>query len=99
MGKVAAVAAALDLLEEMFGMSEGVEVVDSELICWSDVPSIRGGYSYPKVGMSKESVEEIGRPVDGRVFFAGEATHTGAAMTVHAAMETGIEAARTVLRS
>lgn len=99
MGEAAAVKVARGLLEEMFGMSEGSELLDSRLMCWSDVPSVRGGYSYPKVGMSREAVEEVGRAVGGKLFFAGEATHVGAAMTVHAAMETGVEAARNVQRS
>ena len=84
---------------EMYGTSAEADAgfISSHIFSWADdAPSIRGGYSHPKVGNRHEDVEEIAKAVDGRIFFAGEATHTGAAMTVHAAMETGIRAAREV---
>ena len=96
MGEEKAVGLALSLLNEMFSLSSHAHFLESSLICWSDVSSIRGGYSYPKVGISRESVEEIQQPIDNKLFFAGEATHTGAAMTMHAAMETGILVAKKI---
>ena len=69
------------------------------MVCWSDVESVRGGYSFPRVGITRESVETSAAPLASQVFFAGEATHAGAAMTVHAAMETGIRAAEEVLKT
>jgi monoamine oxidase len=44
--------------------------------------------------------EELARPVQDTLFFAGEAVHVdGFAGTVHGALETGERAAREVLRS
>ena len=58
-------------------------------------PWIRGGYLCPRVGLTRAHLEDLASPC-GRLFFAGEATHTLAACTVHAAVETGTRAAREV---
>lgn len=47
--------------------------------------------------MSESHVKLIAEPLESKVFFAGEHTHVGAGMTVHAAMETGVMAAQSVL--
>ncbi|GAB4399252.1 MAG: FAD-dependent oxidoreductase [Microscillaceae bacterium] len=64
---------------------------------WSKVPHIEGGYSYP--GLQSESHRKALRePLDARVFFAGEATHTrGHAGTVHGALETAFWAVAEML--
>jgi monoamine oxidase len=63
---------------------------------WSSDPFCRGAYSYPKVGGSKAG-QSLAEPIDGTIFFAGEATDSqGAYGTVHAALNSGVSAARKV---
>ena len=63
---------------------------------WSDDPFSRGAYSYPKTGGLK-AARILALPVDSTIFFAGEATDSrGANGTVHAALKSGIKAARTI---
>lgn len=63
------------------------------LMDWGKAPFIRGSYSYPKVGGGLIFRKELAADVDGRIFFAGEATHfKGHSATVHGAIETGIRA-------
>ena len=62
---------------------------------WSKHPFIRGGYSSPTV-YAHGLRDELARPVEERLFFAGEATSVTACATVHTAMETGLRAAREV---
>ena len=62
---------------------------------WSKQPFIRGGYSSPTVH-AHGLRDELARPVEDCLFFAGEATSVTACATVHTAMETGFRAAREV---
>jgi monoamine oxidase len=65
---------------------------------WSTDPFSRGAYSFVRVG-GIEAPGQLGAPVAGTLYFAGEATnaqgHTG---TVHGAMATGKRAAKAILR-
>lgn len=64
---------------------------------WSAQPWIRGAYSYPRPGTG-DARELIARPFGGKLFFAGEATHTGGHhASVHGAMETGMRAVQQIL--
>lgn len=66
---------------------------------WQADPFSRGAYSYLPVG-GVEAQEMLARPVEGTLFFAGEATNTdGHNGTVHGAIATGRRAAREVLGS
>jgi monoamine oxidase len=61
------------------------------LMDWGKEPFIRGAYSYPIVGGGLIFRKELAADVDGKLFFAGEATHfEGHSGTVHGAIETGI---------
>ena len=63
---------------------------------WSNDPFSRGAYSYPKVGGLK-AAQTLGEPVNETIYFAGEATdYQGAYGTVHAALASGISAARKI---
>ena len=65
---------------------------------WQNDPFSRGAYSYGKVG-ADGAQETLARPVDGTLFFAGEATDTsGHNGTVHGAIASGYRAADEVLR-
>lgn len=66
---------------------------------WERDPYARGAYSYAAVGGSGVA-RRLSRPVDGTLFFAGEATDTeGRSGTVEGALATGRRAARGVLQS
>ncbi len=65
---------------------------------WQMDPFSRGAYSYGKVG-STGAQKELGHPLRGTLFFAGEATDTtGHNGTVHGAIQSGYRAAAEILR-
>mmetsp|Transcript_13797 Transcript_13797/g.38880 ORF Transcript_13797/g.38880 Transcript_13797/m.38880 type:complete len:300 (-) Transcript_13797:457-1356(-) len=65
---------------------------------WADAPNARGAYSHPTSG-ALGSRGVFAQPVDGRLFFCGEACHDGVNPCIHGAMETGERAAETALNS
>jgi len=66
---------------------------------WSRDPFTKGAYSYMAVG-GYDAPAELARPVEGTLFFAGEATNTeGHIGTVHGAIATGKRAANEVVAS
>ena len=90
---------ALRVLSEHLGISrrriesrlEGIWMHD-----WESDPFTRGAYSYARVGGS-ESAKELAKPVEGTLFFAGEAADAeGRNGTVEGAIATGLRAARKV---
>ncbi len=64
---------------------------------WGDDPFALGSYSFIGVGASSDDRRALARPVDGRVFFAGEATSVDHAATVHGALLSGRRVARDVV--
>lgn len=73
-------------------------VEDQDVHLWTLDPFSRGGYSYLPPGASLSDRRELAQPVDGRLFFAGEATHlSGESATVSGAIATGERAANEVL--
>ena len=64
---------------------------------WGKVDTILGGYSYPMAGCTQQQFDDMAQPVQQQLYFAGEATHTGATCTVQAALDTGNRAAHQVL--
>jgi len=74
------------------------EVEESLIRRWPRDPWIRGGYSFLPPDVTVAERRTLAEPVEGRLFFAGEATHyAGEAATVHGAIETGYRAAGDVL--
>ncbi len=66
---------------------------------WQTDPVSRGAYSYAAVGGS-DAGEELGAPLAGTLFFAGEATESdGQNATVHGAIASARRVAKEVLRS
>jgi monoamine oxidase len=64
---------------------------------WTRDPRSRGAYSYVNAG-GESARSELARPVDGRLYFAGEATDdSGEATTVAGAISSGDRAAREVV--
>jgi monoamine oxidase len=66
---------------------------------WQSDPFSRGAYSYGKVG-ADGAQQTIAEPIEGTVFFAGEATDTtGHNGTVHGAIASGYRAAQQIEKS
>jgi monoamine oxidase len=65
---------------------------------WLADPFSQGAYSYVPVHELK-TPSELAEPVDGTLFFAGEATHDRLSGTVAGALASGYRAADEVLRS
>jgi len=73
---------------------------DSFLDCviqnWGKQPFILGGYSSPTIGESAETRDQLAAPVDGKLFFCGEATNRSY-MTLNSAVKSGENAAEKVV--
>ena len=63
---------------------------------WGCDPYIRGAYSHARPGQA-DARARLRRPVEDRIFFAGEACSAHAFSTAHGAYETGVEAAEAAL--
>ena len=70
--------------------------LDWQITRWADDPFAWGSYSYLAPGTSSETLKELARPVDGKLFFAGEATSSDYQSTVHGAYLSGIRAAEEI---
>ena len=66
---------------------------------WAADPFSRGSYSYIPVGTTDAARDELARPVEGRLFFAGEATSRHYPATVHGAYLSGVRAAKEIRKS
>ena len=66
--------------------------LDYEYFHWSNHPFIRGGYTSP-TAHAYNLRHVLARPVEDRLFFAGEATSLRSCSTVPTAIETGIRVA------
>ena len=88
------VRAALQSVESLFGNHRGLAAAFVQ--DWQEDPRSRGGYSYLLVG-GHAAREELGAPIDRRIFFAGEATDNDQAGTVAGALRSGRRAAAEVL--
>lgn len=66
---------------------------------WEKDEFSKGSYSYVAVGCTKQCRIDLGAPIDGRLFFAGEATETIFPSTTQGALMTGERAAGEVLEA
>jgi monoamine oxidase len=91
---------ALESLARHFGLPRGEleqQVVSHWSHDWATDPFARGAYSYGGVG-GLEAQRRFAEPIEGTLFFAGEATDSsGRSGTVHAALASGQRAALEVL--
>lgn len=88
------VSQALGALTDMYGSVPRPK--DAVITRWRSDPWSYGSYSYVPVGSSFRRHFDLARPVDGKVFFAGEATHRDYPATVHGAFLSGVRAASEV---
>jgi monoamine oxidase len=88
---------AIESLSAIFGRDARPFVESAQFHNWRNDPFAYGAYSYVPVG-GLEARKVLTRPVQGTLFFAGEATASaGFQGTVHGALESGLRAARQVL--
>lgn len=84
---------AVDRVVDVFGSDIRKHVNRSIATAWSTDPWTRGSWACAQPGNAHQR-SHLARPVDDRIFFAGEATVVGAQGTCHGAYESGIRAAR-----
>lgn len=66
------------------------------IVNWEREALVRGGYTYPSVN-AHGARSILAAPLEGRLFFAGEATHPGVNPCMQAAVDTGRRAANQIL--
>ena len=84
------------MVDNLFGNGITKYIRNTHETAWRGNRFTLGSYSYAKPGqaMARETLAE---PIDGRLFFAGEATIAKACATVHGAYLSGKEVAGVVL--
>jgi len=96
-------ATALQSLGEMFPDIGAQQIhamlVTARVFNWSKDEFASGGYSFP-TPLTPAALEELQKPIGGRVYFAGEAVHAfGDRASVEAALASGQEVATRILRN
>lgn len=91
-GTDAAFAHATDQLVGLFGGDVRRALRPALVSAWGATPAIGGGYSHALPG-HRTARDQIARPFEERLFFAGEATHSTDFSTAHGALLSGIRAA------
>jgi monoamine oxidase len=90
------------LVDEALGCVQKVfpeaRLADALVQDWRQDPYSRGGYSYVLVG-GEGARDQLAAPLDGTLFFAGEATDSEEAGTVAGALRSGTRAARELSKS
>lgn len=92
---------ALQSLSSIFRMPPAMlreELIHHKIINWQTVQHVKGGYSYCTLG-SEQAIKVLSDPIDGTIFFAGEAIAEGDSQgTVESALHSGYETARRLIR-
>jgi monoamine oxidase len=94
-GQQAAHDYAVDRVAEVFGNDIRKRVTRSIVTAWAGEPWTRGSYSATLPGQAHQR-EQLAKPLDECLFFAGEATTVGAQACCHGAYRSGIRAAREI---
>ncbi len=87
-GVAASVATARETLESFFGASITKHVVGHRVSAWGGDGWVKGAYAAARPGQSHMR-SELARPLEERLFFAGEATSSEFFATAHGAYLTG----------
>jgi len=88
---------AVEQVSEVFGNDIRKHVTRSIATAWTTDPWTRGSYSCALPGNAHQRVE-LARPLDDRLFFAGEATTVGDHACCHGAYRSGIRAAQEIAK-
>lgn len=95
-------AAAIDFGKHVLGAVLGSDAVKhvtrSIVTAWNGDPWVKGSYSAALPGQAHQRAE-LAKPIDDRLFFAGEATSAEFQATAHGAYLTGLAAAQRVAAS
>ena len=91
-GQADSAALAKEKLQAVFGTDITRHVVRDLVTAWRGDPWVKGAYSAALPGQHRQRAE-LARPIDGRLYFAGEATSREFFSTAHGAYLSGIEAA------
>lgn len=83
---------AVDQIANVFGNDIRKHVTRSIVTAWNTEPWTRGSYAMSKPGQTHQRLE-LARPIDDRLFFAGEATIVGPQACCHGAFMSGQRAA------
>jgi len=95
-GKRRLIAQALTSVRSVFsGMPDPASAFVQD---WAKDPFARGGYSYVRVG-GERARAELAAPLEGTLYFAGEASEAEEPGTVAAALQSGQRAAREIMNS
>ncbi len=86
---------AVDQVAKVFGNDIRKHVTRSIATAWTTDPWTRGSYSCPLPGQGHQR-NELARPLEDRLFFAGEATTVGDHACCHGAFRSGIRAAQEI---
>ena len=97
-GEAAAVDFATEKLAKIFGGGIRSQVIGHIVTAWAGDPWTRGSYSAALPGQGRQRAE-LARPLEDRLFFAGEATSTDSHATAHGAYISGPKAMRQVAES
>ena len=89
---------ALDKLKGVYGNDIGKHIVKTTCSAWGSDPFVRGAYSSALPGRAGAR-KDLAATVNGKLFFAGEATSPEFFATCHGAYISGIAAAREVAAS
>ncbi|WP_114952381.1 flavin monoamine oxidase family protein [Sphingosinicella terrae] len=95
-GEAAAAAFAAEELAGLFGNAFARRLRPLAATAWGSAAFSRGSYSHALPGRA-EARERLAAPVEGRIFFAGEACSRADYSTAHGARVTGIAAAEAAL--
>jgi len=95
-GRAAMVAFAVEELSVLFGAKIRPRLRFLANSAWASDPWARGAYSYAKPGRADDRARLV-EPIEGRLFFAGEACSPHAYSTAHGAYATGVGAAEAAL--
>ncbi|WP_229218875.1 flavin monoamine oxidase family protein [Rugamonas brunnea] len=90
------IASAMATLRTMYGQAIP-EPVDALITRWGADPYARGAYSCNVLGSTPGMRADLASNVNGRLFFAGEATESQYYQTVHGAYRSGLRAADEIL--
>ncbi len=88
---------ALRRLQAIFGAETGKTFQNGDTTDWGLNPHFYGAYAYAKASGREDAREILARPIEDRLFFAGEAVSIGLAQTCHGAYLSGIDAAEAIL--
>jgi monoamine oxidase len=97
-GADAAIAEAKVLAAKVFGADVLKEITAAKATNWVSDPLTLGAYSVLSPG-GGEARAELARPVENRVFFAGEATSVDGFSTAHGAYNSGLAAVASIAKA